>query len=98
MTLELTKRLPLETGHIRRFPERLDPNEIKNSDSKGMTLINGAKRLQGVYFVEYRLKEGSPWLEFGRYSSTEEAQRTLFAAVNQRRIPRTATTRIEVKA
>ena len=47
--------------------------------------------------LEYRLNEVSPWQEYGRYSTTEQAQQASNAAVKQRRIPRGASTRIELK-
>ena len=59
-------------------------------------LTNRAKATQ--YAVEYRIAlDSTPWREYGRYPTQQEAQRSLFFAIEQGRIPRPAETRIVLK-
>jgi hypothetical protein len=83
---------------------RLDLRRKNNSVDTGKpgddepSILGKARRITTTYVVEYRLKEGSSWQEYGRYATTEQAQQALNTALKQRRIPRGAATRIELKS
>ena len=79
------------------FEKNFDLIDTDQQGFDGPSILGKARRFQTTYVVEYRLKEVSPWQEYGRYSTGEQAQQASNAAVKQRRIPRGASTRIELK-
>ena len=98
VNFELTKRTSrLDTGPGLDLRRRNNPVDAGKQGVNEPFILGKARRITTTYVVEYRLKEGSPWQEYGRYSTTEQAQQALNTAVKQRRIPRGAATRIELK-
>lgn len=98
ITFDLTKRSSrLDMGPSLDLRKKINPIDTDQQGFDGPSILGKARRFQTTYVVEYRLNEVSPWQEYGRYSTTEQAQQASNAAVKQRRIPRGASTRIELK-